>query len=288
MAASKSRRKASSRASTNTRTRTSARTARPSRRALKADDSPEASPQLIPLPIGASSTVLAPDSQPSPQSTLRNDQPSFPSSHDFGSQSSFSNAAVPTSQPPSMAQIRALLDHERGLANQSAYTPDAASMWGEATRMRDARLANEAQALQPRVAFNHVLGTNPPSLSPSIVKSFPAINRRYFTEIFRGQFQVENLHKLSNDFSATASMGESEASNEPKGLAHVLKCFEPYCQIVLEFASQEVYRRLQFAMAQYRLHLYALLNTYTFESVIAFHKTFVYARICEGHDNPEG
>ena len=40
-------------------------------------------------------------------------------------------------------------------------------------------------------------------------------------------------------------------------------------------------------MIQYRLHLYILLNTYIFESMMIFYKIFVYARIYESQNNFE-
>ena len=163
-------------------------------------------------------------------------------------------------------------------------------MLAKATRLQDARLQAEAVVLQPRVSFTHVVGTVPPPFSPSLLKSFPAINRKYFIEIFRGTFNVDNLHKLSNDYSSRSSLGEKDkdSASEPKGLSNLLKCFEAYCQVVLEFASEQVYRSLQFAMSQYRLRLHLLIGQYTFDSVASFHRTFVYARICEGQDNPVG
>ena len=125
---------------------------------------------------------------------------------------------------------------------------------------------------------------------PGLLKFFPAINRKYFIATFRRTFNVDNLHKLSNDFSSRSSLGEKdkEGSSESKGLSNLLKCFEAYCQVVLEFASEQVYRPLQFAMSQYRLKLHLLISQYTFDFVASFHRTFMYARICEGQDKPVG
>ena len=69
---------------------------------------------------------------------------------------------------------------------------------------------------------------------------------------------------------------------------HLLRCFEAYSQIVLQFCAEQTYEPLQFALSQYPLRLLCLLPQYTFESVVNFHKAFVYARICEGQDDPQG
>ena len=281
-----SKRKASGRKPHSQQPRRSDRASRPTRRVQEAIPSPEASPSPSPPPNQRRSTVLVPDSQPSSQATLLGNRTPFIDNSAPGSQNSFSAASFPSSQPTSEAQ--AFLNRERALARPPTGAEAETAIWEEANRLQNARLLAEAQVAQPRVSFTHILGTNPPPFSPNLLKYFPAINRKYFTEIFRGVFNVENLHKLANDFSARTSLGENEGVSEPKGLSHLLRCFEAYCQIVLEFSSDQAYRPLQFAMSQYRIHLHLLLAQHTFESVAAFHRTFVYARICEGQDNPQG
>ena len=269
------------------RPRRSTRTTQPSQRVREANaDTP---PPPAPPPEHNQSYTQIPDSQPSSQSTLRSE----PIPPGFNSQSASSNVSLPPNrlQQPLMTDIQTFLERERAYAARTSFGPEAeAAMLAEATRLQDARLQAEAHVLQPRVSFTHVVGTNPPPFSPSLVKSFPAINRKYFIEIFRGTFNVDNLHKLSNDYSSRSSLGEKDKEDfsEPKSLSFLMKCFEAYCQIVLEFASEQLYRPLQFAMSQYRLRLHLLSGQYTFDSVAAFHRTFVYARICEGQDDPTG
>ena len=112
--------------------------------------------------------------------------------------------------------LQALLDRERALAACPAYGPDAERfMLEEVNRLQAVRLASDVNALQPRTSFTHTLGMHPPTFSPHLMKCFPAINRKYFVEIFRGTFKVEDLHKLSNDYLTKPTIGDGESSASP-------------------------------------------------------------------------
>lgn len=188
--------------------RRSNRSSQPSQRAREANTNSDAPYQPAPPPEHNRSYTQIPDSQPSSQSTLRNDP--IPPGFNSQSASPSSNVSLPPNRPqqPLMADIQAFLERERACAARSSYGPEAeAAMLAEATRLQDAWLQAESHVLQPRVSFTHVVGTNPCPFSPSLVKSFPAINRKYFIEIFRGTFSVDNLHKLSNDYSSRSREG---------------------------------------------------------------------------------
>ena len=102
----------------------------------------------------------------------------------------------------------------------------------------------------------------------------------------------EQLHKLVNDYSARNTL-DIDAENrligsDIRGMSHLTRCFEVYCRIVLELAPESVYGDLNKAFAMYWCHLNALLANYTFDSVLAFHKTLMYARINGIQDDPRG
>ena len=149
--------------------------------------------------------------------------------------------------------------------------------------------AMEEEPFGGRRSFLH--HGNEPQFMP-LARMFPAVNRKHFAEIFRCTFMPEQLHKLVNDYSARNALGiEAEnglSGSDIKGMSHLTRCFEVYCQVVLELAPESMYRELNKAFCLYRCHLNTLLASYTFESVLAFHKTFMYARISEVQDDPEG
>ena len=118
-----------------------------------------------------------------------------------------------------------------------------------------------------------------------LLKYFLIINCKYYTKIFRCIFQVKNLHKLFNDYSVKIFINKSEILNKLKELAYFFKCFEVYCQIVLDFTFiKDQYCCFQFAITQYCIRLFVFLNTHIFDSIF-FYKTFVYVRICKKQNN---
>ena len=126
----------------------------------------------------------------------------------------------------------------------------------------------------------------------SLSMMFSAVNRKHFAEIFRCTFMPEQLHKLVNDYSVRNTLG-IDAENglirfDIRGMSHLTRCFEVYCQIVLELALESVYREFNKAFFMYRCHSNFLLTSYIFDSVLAFHKIIMYARINEIQDDLEG
>ena len=120
-------------------------------------------------------------------------------------------------------------------------------------------------------------------------KMFSIVNRKHFAKIFRCIFMSKQLHKLVNDYSIKNAL-RIEIENDLfdfdiKGMSHLTRCFEIYCQIVLELTLESMYRELNKVFCLYRCHLNILLINYTFEFVLVFHKIFMYARISEIQDD---
>ena len=145
MSESRNKRKASKCGGRNSRIRTSNRAPKPSRIALEATESSEASSTLPALPIQASDTIVIPDSQPSPQATVPNEQLSSMGSRGLSSQTTLSNASPQASQYPPMSEAESFLNTKRSLATRVIHAPNKeAAMLEEATRLQSVRLANEA------------------------------------------------------------------------------------------------------------------------------------------------
>ena len=124
----------------------------------------------------------------------------------------------------------------------------------------------------------------------SFIKMFSIVNRKHFQNIWREAFLLENLSKFSNDYFARDVIIVDDDETfvvDLKDLAHLIKCFEIYCQIVIEFAHIVTRFELQKTLIMYRIRLITLVINYTFKFLLFFHKTFVYARICEDQDDSE-
>ena len=123
-----------------------------------------------------------------------------------------------------------------------------------------------------------------------LIKMFLVVNRKHFQDIWRETFLLENLSKLFNDYFARDVIiidDDDALAVDFKSLAHLIKCFEIYCQIIIEFAHIVTRFELQKTLIMYRIRLIILVINHTFEFLLFFYKTFVYARICEDQNDLE-
>ena len=256
------------------------------RRVLEIEEIFEVFSKSFTLFIEIKNNVLIFNNQFSFQIILRNDSIFFFNSQALNNQFSFFNVVMFIKQSHrSLTDIQTFFDEKRALIDHNDYFFDAETkMLKKITRLRVIRLINETHDVQSRVTFTHIVDTNFSIFSLNFVKFFFVINRKYIDEIFRNHFSMKNLHKLFNDYFVKQFLRKNDV-NELKKLTHLLKCFEIYCQIILKFVFSKIYRKLNFFMTIYRLRLYTLLSTYIFDSMIIFHKIFVYVRICENQNN---
>ena len=119
---------------------------------------------------------------------------------------------------------------------------------------------------------------------------FSIVNRKHFQNIWRKAFLLENLSKLSYDYFARNIIIVNDNETlvvDLKDLAHLIKCFEIYCQIIIEFVHIVTRFELQKIVIMYRIRLIILVINHTFEFLLFFRKTFVYARIYEDQNDSE-
>ena len=143
--------------------------------------------------------------------------------------------------------------------------------------------AHDEKSFENRRSFLHQ--SNELSQFFSLFMMFLVVNRKHFAKIFKCTFMSKQLHKLINDYSIKNILN-IDAKNELidfdiKDMSHLTKCFEMYCQIVLELILESMYRKLNKIFFMYRCHLNVLLINYIFDSMLIFHKIFMYARINE-------
>lgn len=95
---------------------------------------------------------------------------------------------------------------------------------------------------------------------------------RSFTQIFYGTFRPENLTKLGK---GTAGKAAAEAPKEATGMAYMPLCLEIYWQIILHFSAVSLAGPLQQSLSQYRVRLIEMSVVYKFDSIRAYHATFI-------------
>lgn len=136
---------------------------------------------------------------------------------------------------------------------------------------------------RPKVSFlDQDKGTQDQALR-ELAFVFPTVVLKYFKQIYYGTFQPENLTKLGQGMADKMS---SDTAQEVREMVHLGHCMEVYSQIVLQFAHPTQLRKLQRALAKYRIRLAELSATYKFESVREYNATFLRQRILLGQDDP--
>ncbi|KAL8800325.1 MAG: hypothetical protein Q9182_005252 [Xanthomendoza sp. 2 TL-2023] len=120
--------------------------------------------------------------------------------------------------------------------------------------------------------------------TPHILSRFPNIDPLYLTKIYRGTITPTGLIWLD--------IGRQDSSPlEFSDLAHLLYCFEVYCQIVcilVRPAGLAFELEMQNALADYRIRVLKLSKWVTWESLLAWHTGFVSTRMAQGQDVVEG
>ncbi|KAI4085946.1 MAG: hypothetical protein L6R37_008455, partial [Teloschistes peruensis] len=129
---------------------------------------------------------------------------------------------------------------------------------------------------RPRVSFLHDLTGK---VIPNVLKSFPSVGKKMLTKMFHSQFSVEDLPKLHTYVLKTSA-------TELKDFAQLMRSFEVYGQIICAFTHENNEMAIQQALADYRMRLYKLQETYTFPSIRDYHLAFVQTRIIESEDLP--
>jgi hypothetical protein len=130
----------------------------------------------------------------------------------------------------------------------------------------------------PRQSFLNTQGES--QISESIIATFPYIKKRLIEDVWHNRLSLEGFGELASDPLPYLDTGEL-----PK-IRAMFRGLEVYGRIVCWFANKKVALDLHEAFSSYRLHLLSLLGTYTFESVQAFHHTFVRIRLPLKQDDP--
>ncbi|KAL8823064.1 MAG: hypothetical protein Q9191_006213 [Dirinaria sp. TL-2023a] len=136
-------------------------------------------------------------------------------------------------------------------------------------------------------SLNSSNGNEPPSILP-LLEMFPAVDTRFFYEIWSGTFDPADLAKLSNDWVDRHRQQNNTTPAKFRSIAQFALCMEVYGQTVLEFTLPRLRGELSEALSTYRHRVYQNFTTYTFDSVILLNKIFLYGRLNQGQDRADG
>lgn len=141
----------------------------------------------------------------------------------------------------------------------------------------------------PRVSFLHHSGKKP---FLSLHEHYPAVNVKYFKQIYWGTFQPSKSMRLAHDALAwsTTPKGKKdkdEATPDSANMVQLFRCFEVYAHAICFFAVRpEVALELHDALVRYRIRLMDFSLTFSFESIRTYHYAFMGDRILRGRDDP--
>ena len=131
-----------------------------------------------------------------------------------------------------------------------------------------------------RVSFIHSKGIRP---FLTLHTHYRLVEVKYFKQIFNGTFLAKNLTKLGQNVT---DRGDSEAAQEPRGVAQLLQCFGVYAMAVIFFADESTRLDLTLALEEYRYRLANYSFAYKFDSLREYNYSFMNARRIEGQDKP--
>lgn len=130
---------------------------------------------------------------------------------------------------------------------------------------------------------------------------YPAINVEHFKNIASNKFAVENIVKLTNDFSTVKTskryikMGEVELqtrdddalTSDTKSIMQLVQCFLIYAQMLQHFCNPATEKSLGQALNFYLDRLIKHAQMRTWESTRVFHFIFHKTCITKGVADPE-
>ena len=137
----------------------------------------------------------------------------------------------------------------------------------------------------PRVSFLHHDAGKRPFLS--LHEHYPAVNIKYFKQIYWGTFHPSKSMKLAHDALTWSSTPKAKKDNEPESMVQLLRCFEVYGHAICFFASRpEVALELHEALVRYRVRLMEFSLYFSFDSIRTYHYSFMAKRILSRQDDP--
>ena len=142
----------------------------------------------------------------------------------------------------------------------------------------------------PRVSFLHHHAGNKPFLS--LHEHYPAVNIKYFKQIYWGTFQPSKSMRLAHDaltWSTTpkGKKDKDDVTPESSNMVQLLRCFEVYGHAICFFAARpHVALQLHDALVRYRVRLMDFSLHFNFASIRTYHYAFMAKRILSRQDDP--
>ena len=218
------------------------------------------------------------------------DNTSRTASPEFVPDSQPSRAEIPGTPPPSSrAELRAEIAH---LHEKLQHRHRRSSRH----RRRSGRDDSESESSDseagdgPKVSFLHHHAGNKPFLS--LHEHYPAVNIKYFKQIYWGTFQPRHSMRLAHDpltWSNTpkGKKDKDDVTPETTNMIQLMRCFEVYGHAICFFAAKpQVAWQLHEALVRYRIRLMDFSLHFNFISIRTYHYAFMARRILSGQDDP--
>ena len=120
----------------------------------------------------------------------------------------------------------------------------------------------------------------------SLCEIYDDVNRKYFSQIWKDFFLVENITKLINNYIAREIMNEIKNNTSKfKNIAYLKQCMKTYFMIVMQLTRFNFKEKLIKTFSLYKIYIFFLFVIYIFDSIILFHRIFVYKYICESQND---
>ena len=118
---------------------------------------------------------------------------------------------------------------------------------------------------------------------------YPAVNIKYFKQIYWVTFHPDQSMRLAYDALAWSNTpkGKKESTPESSNMVQLLRCFEVYAHAICFFASRPtVALHLHEALVRYRIRLMDFSLHYSFQSIHIYHYAFMGQRMLTKQDDP--
>ena len=195
---------------------------------------------------------------------------------------------IPETPPPSSrAELHAEIAHLRRKLREPYRARQRRSGRGDSEDDSSGSEDDSERGDRPRVSFLHHHAGNKPFLR--LYEHYPAVNIKYFKQIYWGTFQPGQSMRLTYDALAwsTTPKGKKESEPESSNMVQLLRGFEVYAHAICFFAARpHVALQLHEALVRYRVRLMDFSLHYSFHSIRTYHYTFMGKRILTRQDDP--
>ena len=199
-----------------------------------------------------------------------------------------SRRAIPETPPASQAELEAEYARLRRELRHHRHRPHHSRQRRSGRDDSEDDSSDSEAGDGRRVSFLHHHACSKTFLS--LYVHYPAVNMKYFKQIYWGTFRPSESMRLVHDAWSTTHKGKKDkddATPEPSNMVQLLRCFDVYTHAICFFAARpHTALQLHEALLRYRVRLMDFSLRYYFDSIRTYHYVFMANRILRGQDDP--